>query len=819
LRLLFVFVVLVPAEVRAAESIAPLVDPNYQALWNAQPAESFLVENLEFQRDAGVFVLKSGHISFTAPVLGRVTTAVFVGDGEFRLTPKDPLEVRNLLLFTEKKAVRERFSRAVFVFTDETYQQLSGEASAAQLDPKAAPALEDFRSRVRKRREEALSSFDGLLNGEDMDNVDADVLAGLYNPAQADAFSAYLFGREHGDLRFHVRPWGGLPQMDPYEEVALLNVAPKGKQEGIWYLGNLLSESPDPDEDKRLIDVTHYRIDTEIAGNEDLSAHCLIRFRPLVDGVRVLKFGLLPSLRVSRVRSGDDDVPFIQEPKKKDGSFYVVLPEAASRERDYELRVDYAGKKVIRSAGSGNFFILARTSWYPSVNAFTDRASFELSFRYPKKYELVSVGRRLEENTDGNIKVSHWSSKIPLAVAGFNYGRFKRKTQIDKEINYEIDGYAGAQLPDWLRSPSMGVSQLPGSSPAPVRIHSSPSKMMARTMEEARQSMRLFTAYFGAAPYGRIAITQQSQMFFGQSWPTLVYLPATAFLDSTQRWMLFSSSALKLQHFIQEVTPHEVSHQWWGHMVGWKSYHDQWISEGFADFSAALYVRSVNKSVDKFIQYIDRWRRSIVEKNRFGFAANDVGPIWMGQRLATPKTPRGYSSLVYSKGGYVLHMLRQMMTSSDEGDLPFRRMMQDFVQTYLGRNASTADFQRIVEKHMTPDMNLTRDGKMDWFFKEWVYGNEIPSYRFEYRLTPQEDGRVLLNATISQTGVSDDFRMLTPVYAQFGKKTVLLGRLLLAGNVTGQEVQVMLPQKPERVMINYVLDVLAKESESVATGG
>ena len=147
--------------------------------------------------------------------------------------------------------------------------------------------------------------------------------------------------------------------------------------------------------------------------------------------------------------------------------------------------------------------------------------------------------------------------------------------------------------------------------------------------------MRLFQHWFGDAPYGRIAITQQPEFNFGQSWPTLVYLPMSAFLDATQRYELMGQQAFRFASFIQEVTPHEISHQWWGHMVGWASYHDQWLSEGFAEFSAGLFVEATSKAgeVDKFW---DRLRDEIVQKNPFGNSPNDAGPVWLGAARWTP---------------------------------------------------------------------------------------------------------------------------------------------------------------------------------------
>jgi aminopeptidase N len=140
-------------------------------------------------------------------------------------------------------------------------------------------------------------------------------------------------------------------------------------------------------------------------------------------------------------------------------------------------------------------------------------------------------------------------------------------------------------------------------------------------------------------------------MFFGQSWPTLVYLPIIAFFDSTQRWQMMGGVDRKLTEFIEEVTAHEVAHQWWGHMVGWASYRDQWISEGFASFSAGLFLQATQPKSDKYLKYWEHARDSILEKNKHSVSPNDAGPIWMGIRLNTYKNPQAYSGVVYSKGG------------------------------------------------------------------------------------------------------------------------------------------------------------------------
>ena len=94
--------------------------------------------------------------------------------------------------------------------------------------------------------------------------------------------------------------------------------------------------------------------------------------------------------------------------------------------------------------------------------------------------------------------------------------------------------------------------------------------------------------------------------------------------------MMMGGSAFRFADFIQEVTPHEVSHQWWGHMVGWASYHDQWLSEGFADFSAGLFLQQIEHDNAKYLKYWDRAREEINAKNSFGRCPNDAGPALDG---------------------------------------------------------------------------------------------------------------------------------------------------------------------------------------------
>jgi hypothetical protein len=185
----------------------------------------------------------------------------------------------------------------------------------------------------------------------------------------------------------------------------------------------------------------------------------------------------------------------------------------------------------------------------------------------------------------------------------------------------------------------------------------------------------------------------------------------------------------------------------------------------------------------------------------------------MGLRLNTYRTPDAYNRVEYRKGGYVLHVLRRIMWDSKTHDDNFIAMMKDFVKTYTNRNASTEGFQAVVEKHMTPAMDLDGDHQMNWFFNEWVYGTEIPRYHLQYSITPEKDGTFLLKGALAQSDVTDQFKMIIPIYVDVDGKIGYLGNAALQGNRTN-EFQVRLQQKPKRVLINAYHDVLATESVS-----
>jgi aminopeptidase N len=131
----------------------------------------------------------------------------------------------------------------------------------------------------------------------------------------------------------------------------------------------------------------------------------------------------------------------------------------------------------------------------------------------------------------------------------------------------------------------------------------------------------------------------------------------------------------------------------------------------------------------------------------------------------------------------------------------FTNMLRDFYGSFAGARASTEDFQKVVAKHAGIDM--------DWFFKQWVYGAEIPEYRFSYKLEQTPEDKYLAHCKIEQREVPGDFQMAVPVLVDFGKQGLARVRLLAKGPVTKVDLP-LLPMKPDKIVFNDLESVLCE---------
>jgi hypothetical protein len=783
----------VEATVTVTAGEKPNSDPTYHKLREeGKAAGDFAgpyatVNNLVLKRDAATLTLARGEIYFAPPVDDRDVGAVFIGEGTLTLTPPTEIEKHNLSLFINETNIREDFDRLVLRFTDKTFEEIkaSPQAKMGTGGPQAEHARDLYRDNEL------------LLRKTLRRNYELRTLVDLDNPNRPGFFTAFINGKRFNKLLFQYDPLG-IPQVSP-EEVLLSSYGETDR--GAWTAFHRAEEyasrTASSNEDHRIYDITRHEIDAAIRGTRFV-ANDTVTLTIQDDGARVLPFSLFRTLRVSRVRDeAGHDLEWVQEAKDEDADFGVIFPKPLERGKTYKINFEYSGGDALIDIGGGNFFVNpgARLTWYPNNEgtAFGDRARFDVTFRYPKGKTLIGTGAPVEaESADGDLMASKWSSgDTQLAVAGFNYGVFKKKQVADPDTGYTLEYYANE---DSVVRGGVGSMNTVG--------------MSGRILADAENSTRIYSAYFGKLPFDRLALTQQPAGNFGQAWPTLVYMPYTAFMDSTQRFLATGNLNFATNNFFRYVAPHEIAHQWWGHMVGWKSYHDQWMSEGFAEFSASLFVQFVMKDDHKFQEF---WHDQHDRITQARPATHDlkpytVGPVTQGYRLSSGKTYAAYQFLVYPKGAFILHMLRQMMWDRTEGDKRFMAMMQDFIKSHYNQDVSTEDLKQTVEKFMTRQMDLDNNGRMDWFFNEYVYGTEMPSYKFSYELT---DGGTTLNGHVTQSGVSDNFKMMVPVYVDNGKQVVLLGHANILGNKTVDLKDIKLPQPIKHASICAFQDILA----------
>jgi hypothetical protein len=779
--------------------------------------QSAVAENVVWKRDAGTFTFKSGTLTFAAPVEGRVLAAVFEGAGTFELSPPTVVAQRQIARFGKGPKLQDEFRQAVFFFTDNSFAELEklmavrgggggGQGAIEASQKKMAENFNDWWSNVR-------------AGNFPMRNLPARMLADLSDPSSRGFFLADFKGDRSGHLLYHIS-WNRdsllLPDLSNDEEVMLLHYNLANYYE--WWAGFHLAEeyarTPHPEHRTLPAHCRQNRIKAEIVKDNRLNAIAEMEFEVPGGSARLIPFNLAGVLRIASVQDGEGkNLSFIQEDRRLDNDPWLILPEPAAAGRVYKARIDYQedstrDSHIINRRGVGLYFVTARTSWFPSFGAYDDRTQYVLSFRSPKKYRFIATGHMTKVEKQGDWLETQWESEIPFSVVGFNYGNFVDSTRSDPAL--AVTAYSGNEVPDELRSVEMSIdsAELSTGAGGPRDIAGqmgmatggfNTKLMVGQAAASSYQALKLFERYYGPLPFKNVSVTEQPVRGFGQSWPTLIFLPYDSLLDETTRHGLgFQETAEDIELY-NVIAVHEMSHQWWGHLVGCKTYHDQWLSEGIAEFSAAVYLQALQPK--KWNSFWNLKRKWLLMKNDQGHRPVDVGPLWLNQQTNAYLEMWNSTFLTYYKGAAVMQMLRLVMqdAKSTSPDARFVEMMKDFVSTYTGKNASTQDFQRMVEKHVGESM--------DWFFNQWVYGTEIPHYEFSYELKGDDPAKPVLKMSLTQSEVSDSFFMRVPVYAYINGQP----RLLTFINVKGSHTvagEIPLPFRPEKVTIDETRSIL-----------
>jgi peptidase M1-like protein len=224
--------------------------------------------------------------------------------------------------------------------------------------------------------------------------------------------------------------------------------------------------------------------------------------------------------------------------------------------------------------------------------------------------------------------------------------------------------------------------------------------------ERASDIMSFYGSLVGDSPYRNFTIALTESDVPGGHSPGYFAILNQALPTSPFTWQ---NDPVSFQNYADFFLAHEVAHQWWGQAVGWNNYHEQWLSEGFAQYFAALYGEH-ERGPEQFAAILRQMRRTAID-------TSPQGPVSLGYRLGHIKGEgRVFRAIVYNKGAMVLHMLRRLV-----GDEAFFSGLRQFYDAWRFKKAGTQDFRAAMEK--------TSGASLGRFFDGWIYGSTIPSIR------------------------------------------------------------------------------------------
>ena len=343
----------------------------------------------------------------------------------------------------------------------------------------------------------------------------------------------------------------------------------------------------------------------------------------------------------------------------------VTLPNPISSGAVREIEVRYHGTPAygIRFYPEERqvYTVFSTSQWMVCVDAPEDKATFDLNLILPADYVAVGNGRFVSRRIIANGKALHrWTQDVPVStyIFGFAAGRFREVEDRHGRVTFR---YLTAGFSD---------------------------EEMRRIFVETPAMLKFFEER-GGVRYSDASYTQ----VLAAGRPAQEMSGFTVMGDDYGRKVLADHRSIGL-------SAHEFAHQWWGNMVTCVDWTDFWLNEGMANFMEAAFIES-RFGRQEYMQAILECRERYEKVRDAGKDRSLVFPDWNNPT-------REDRTLVYDKGAYVLHLLREEIGESD-----FWKGIRAYTRAYFGKSVVTRDFQKEMEKAC---------GKsLDTFFNKWVY--------------------------------------------------------------------------------------------------
>jgi Peptidase family M1 domain len=760
------------------------------------PGECYRVRDVSLYKDEARLFFTDGYLIFAKPVAGARMSAVFAadvegGDAELLVLPPNLGERRSLASYTGTPNLDEHLLAAVLVFTDDTYSKLMeeiGKNTGNKKVPEIGAIMAEKWSPIVRN---IASSFQTRLVW--------DLLLG--SPQSHGFFAISMSGRNLGNFDLYY-------DRNSREQIVIgkLNSRDNRLFFDVWtsfVARSFRNRTLEPE-----LALEDFRIEAALQPDLALRVVTRVKAKPAHAALPAVAFDIAQPMHVSAVLVNGEPAEVLQRESMRSellrnvgNEMFVVVPSQPLQPgKEYELEFRHEGK-VIFEAGNHVYYVGARANWFPSNGL--QFAKYDLTFRYPKDLDLVTPGELVEEHEEGDSRITHRKTSVPIRFAGFNLGQYERVRM--SRGGYTVEVCANRSVEPALAGPLTLPEQPPLPSPAhhepsivmlPPELPADPLVRLQEIASEITSALEFMAARFGPPALPTLTVSPVPGRF-GQGFPGLIYLSTMSYLAPQQRAIRRLDAHGRL-FFSEILQAHETAHQWWGNVVTSAGYHDEWLMEALADYSALLYLENKEGSQPVGLA-LDTYKVNLLEKTTGDKTVESTGPIVLGMRLENSQTPQAYHAITYGKGSWIMHMLRRRM-----GDERFLAMLAEMRKEYQRKPLSTDDFRLLAMRFLPPQ---TPDPDLENFFDEWVYGTGIPALKMSYSVKGK-GAALRLNGTITQSDVDKGFSVPVPVEIQLGHGKSLTQWVRTAdGAVT---FSVALHQAPLKVQLDPGFGVLRK---------
>ncbi len=386
--------------------------------------------------------------------------------------------------------------------------------------------------------------------------------------------------------------------------------------------------------------------------------------------------------------------------------------------------------------------------WWPCKQSLSDKIdSVDIIVTSPQAYFTASNGVLVSESVKDSLRTMHWKHRFPIAtylvaIAVTNYARYSDFLKLESGDSIEILNYVYPENLDYAKA----------NTPATVQI------------------MNLYNKIIGEYPF---ASEKYGHAQFG--WGGGMEHQTMSFMSD----------------FSYGLIAHELAHQWFGDHITLASWQDIWLNEGFATYMTGLTFENLTNEETWFT-----WRRSNVDR----IVSSPDGSVFVND---TTDISRIFSvRLSYSKGAYLLHMLRWIL-----GDNAFFDGLKSYFNDPKLKNGFTRNPQFVAHMELAGDTSLTE------FFNDWYYGEGYPVYSLSYIQEDADDLIIHLSQTPSDESV-DFFEMPVPVRIYNVGKTDSVDFVLL-NLQNGQEFEINPGFNVGEIKIDPEYWIISKTSEIV----